>query len=152
MGLTERLNEEGQRQTHQLSLDCFQKSGFEDDLNEFIKDHESDGIEKSIDGLKFEAWRSESGGWDCKVHALLRWGKKEDGSKAHRIEIVFEPDKKIRIFAGIWGSSILLPQTWQRSPETKRQALNRAYAHPGMPPLPIPPQPQGSEAKNCRDF
>lgn len=136
MGSTERFNEEGQRQAHQLSLDCFRESGFEGDLNEFIKNHEGDGIEKSIDGLKFEAWRSKSGGWDCKIHALLRWGKEEDGSKAHQIEIVFEPNKKIHIFAGMGGFSTLLPQTWQRSPETKRQALDRAYVHPGMPPPP----------------
>lgn len=133
---TERFNEEGQRQTHQLSLGCFRESGFKADLDKFIKDREGDGIEKSFDGFKFEDWRIESGGWDCKAHAFLRWGKKEDGSIAHQIEVVFEPDGRIRILAGIRGSSILLPQTWQRSPEAKRQALNKAYIHPGMPPPP----------------
>lgn len=138
MGLTERLNEEGQKQMHQLSLDCFQESGFENDLTEFIENHKGDGVKKSFDGLRFEdeAWRIESGGWDGKVHAFLRWGKKEDGSEAHQIEIVFEPNKTIRILAGMFGGSTLLPQTWRRSPEVKRRGLDKAWAHPGMPPPP----------------
>jgi len=140
MGLTERFNKEGQKEIHRLSLVCFQESGFKNDLTEFIQDHNGDEIEESIDGLRFEneAWRIEPGGWDGKVHAFLRWGKKEDDSKAHQIEIIFEQDKTIHILAGMLGRSILLPETWRRSKEAKRKALDRAWAHPGMPPSPYP--------------